>query len=231
MHPQAPGAALRDGQDTLPPSPRAPRLQEPPLTTKDGAGGAGQRHRRKENQPGPAGSGASRATASPSPATPPASATGCLCRSCMNTCAVPRLCRQDLGTVPERRDRGGPANPAGLPAAGGERYLRRKHLWGCASSSFQLGGARGARRVWWEGGGMERRRRVRGRGEEREKMRCYERCCWRGRWAGSAPPRGVWFFPCRVLFGHRAQGGAPQAPNSPGGEQVPLSPHLQPQPC
>lgn len=76
----------------------------------------------------------------------------------MNTCAVPGLCRHDLGTVPEHRDRGGPVNPAGLPAAGSERYLRRKHLWGCASSSFQLGGRGGhggfgGRAEGWRGGG------------------------------------------------------------------------------
>lgn len=57
MHLELPRAALRAGQDTVPPSPCAPRQQEPPLTTKDGAGGAGQRHRRKENQPQLAGSG------------------------------------------------------------------------------------------------------------------------------------------------------------------------------
>ncbi|XP_054079834.1 collagen alpha-1(III) chain-like [Rissa tridactyla] len=34
--------------DAVPPSPCAPRPQEPPLTTKDGAGGSGQRHRRKQ---------------------------------------------------------------------------------------------------------------------------------------------------------------------------------------
>lgn len=64
--------------------------------------------------------------------------------------------------------------------AGGKRYLRRKHLWGCTSSSFQLGGGWGGRKGL--GGrkgvgeirGMERRR-VSRRGEEREKMRCYER--------------------------------------------------------
>lgn len=39
----------RDGQAAaaVPPSPRAPRPQEPPLTTKDLAEGSGQRHRRK----------------------------------------------------------------------------------------------------------------------------------------------------------------------------------------
>lgn len=38
--------------------------------------------------------------------------------------------------------------PLAAATGGGERYLRRKHLWGCTSSSFQLGGERGAQKVW-----------------------------------------------------------------------------------
>lgn len=95
-----------------------------------------------------------------------------MCGSCINTCAVPRLCQKDLGTVAEQRDRGGPANP--VSGLGGERYLRRKHLWGCASSSFQLGGSGGTAGV---GGGWrdEEEEGERERGGEREKMRCCER--------------------------------------------------------
>lgn len=42
-----------------------------------------------------------------------------------------------------------------------------------------------------------------------------------GEMGGLRPPRGVRCFPCRFLVGHRAQGGAPQAPNSPGGAAQP----------
>lgn len=38
------------------------------------------------------------------------------------------------------------------------------------------------------------------------------------------PLSGVWSFPCQFLVGHRAQGGAPRAPNSPGGAG-PAQPH------
>lgn len=38
-----------------------------------------------------------------------------------------------------------------------------------------------------------------------------------GEMGGLRPPRGVRSFPCQVLAGPRAQGGAPKAPNSPGG--------------
>lgn len=46
--PQAAGTGRAGSRDAVPPSPRAPRLQEPPLTSKDGAGGSGQRHRREQ---------------------------------------------------------------------------------------------------------------------------------------------------------------------------------------
>lgn len=47
MHTQCSPALRSRPAQAVPPSPRAPRPQEPPLTTKDRAGGSGQRHRKK----------------------------------------------------------------------------------------------------------------------------------------------------------------------------------------
>lgn len=48
MHTQCSPALRSRPAQAVPPSPRAPRPQEPPLTTKDRAGGSGQRHRKKQ---------------------------------------------------------------------------------------------------------------------------------------------------------------------------------------
>lgn len=81
----------------------------------------------------------------------------------------------------------------------GGRYLRLKHLWGCASSSFQLRGEWGREGV----GGDGERKVSRKRGGEREKMRCYEkRCSRRSRgWDRELPARTHLGVPAALQWG------------------------------
>lgn len=134
--------------------------------------------------------------------------------------------------------------PLAAATAGGERYLRRKHLGGCTSSSFQLGDERGGTEglgVGWRDGEEEGEQE---RGGEREDEMLREVMLMEEMEEGSGPPGWDGRGGCspspvssRLFTGKPSPGRCcrrekpPQAHTHLGdgtGSRSPSAPHLQP---